>query len=87
MALAARVAILGFVGAIALGQMGLANAIINLAFGLTLGAIAIAAAIAFGFGGREVAKAQLEQFFAQRNASEAAKNKQTVTQSTLQEVG
>jgi hypothetical protein len=30
--------------------------IINLAFGLTLGALAVAVAIAFGFGGREIAQ-------------------------------
>ena len=35
--------------------MGVAQDIINLAFGLTLGAIAIAVAIAFGLGGRETA--------------------------------
>lgn len=69
---AARIAVLVFVGAIALRQMGLANSIINLAFGLTLGAIAIAAAIAFGIGGRDVAKSQLEAMFA--NGQTVSKN-------------
>ncbi len=46
----------------ALRQMGLANEIINLAFGLILGAVVVAAAIAFGIGGREVAGRALEHF-------------------------
>ena len=62
LAQAARVAILAFVGAMALGQMGVAPNIVNLAFGLLLGAIAIAIAIAFGLGGREVAGKQLEDW-------------------------
>ena len=60
-ATAAQVAIIVFVGAMALRQMGLANSIINLAFGIVLGAIALAAAIAFGIGGRDFAKRQLDQ--------------------------
>ncbi|MEM8484678.1 MAG: mechanosensitive ion channel [Bacteroidota bacterium] len=87
LALVARTAILVFVGAIALGQMGLANSIINLAFGLTLGAIAIAAAIAFGFGGRDVAKAQLEQFFASRDGEAPNATKKGVGKAAFQEVG
>ncbi|HEX3247474.1 MAG TPA: hypothetical protein VHX16_18860, partial [Chloroflexota bacterium] len=59
---AARVAILVMAGAMALRQMGLANEIVNLAFGLLLGAIAVAAAIAFGFGGRDLAARQLERW-------------------------
>lgn len=35
--------------------MGLADEIINMAFGLLLGAVAVAAALAFGLGGREAA--------------------------------
>lgn len=58
----ARGAILVFAGAMALRQMGLANEIVNLAFGLVLGAIAVAAALAFGLGGRGVAARQLEQW-------------------------
>ena len=61
LAVAARVSILVFAGAMALKQMGLADSIVNLAFGLILGAIALAAAIAFGWGGRDVAREQLEQ--------------------------
>ncbi len=55
LATAARVAILLLAGAMALRQMGLANEIITLAFGLILGAVVVAAAIAFGIGGRDVA--------------------------------
>ena len=43
--------------------MGLANEIINLAFGLMLGAIAVAAAIVFGIGGRDLAKYQLDKWY------------------------
>jgi hypothetical protein len=62
LALAARVSILVLAGAMALRQMGLANEIINLAFGLLLGAIAVAVALAFGLGGRELASHQLEEW-------------------------
>ncbi len=62
LATVARGAVLVFAGAMALRQMGLANEIVNLAFGLVLGAIAVAAALAFGLGGREVAARQLEQW-------------------------
>lgn len=61
-AMAARVAILILAGAIALTEMGLANQIITLAFGLLLAAFALAAALAFGLGGREVAGRQLEKW-------------------------
>lgn len=47
------VVILSF--AVGLQQMGIGEDIIALAFGLSLGAVAIAAAIAFGFGGRDAA--------------------------------
>ncbi len=60
LSLAAQVAILILAGAMALRQMGLASDIINMAFGLLLGAVAIAAAIAFGIGGREIAARELE---------------------------
>ena len=57
----ARAAVLVLGGAIALRQMGVADSIINLAFGLLLGALAVAAALAFGLGGREVAGRELER--------------------------
>lgn len=55
MARIARVAILGLVIAMGLRAMGVADDIVNLAFGLVLGAIAVAVALAFGLGGREAA--------------------------------
>ena len=55
LALAARISILVLAGAMSLREMGLANEIITIAFGLLLGAIAVAAAIAFGIGGRDLA--------------------------------
>jgi hypothetical protein len=60
LAWAARVAILVLSSAMALRQMGIANEIVNLAFALLLGAIAVAAALAFGLGGRETAGRELE---------------------------
>ncbi len=60
LALVARVAIWVVAGAMALSQLGLGSDIVNLAFGLTLGGIAVAVALAFGLGGRELAARQLE---------------------------
>jgi hypothetical protein len=60
----ARIAILAFAGAMALQQMGVATSIVNLAFGLLLGAIAVAIALAFGLGGRDVAAEQLREWIA-----------------------
>jgi len=60
----ARIAILAFVIAMALQQIGLAPNIINLAFGLLLGAISVAIALAFGLGGRDVAAEQLREWLA-----------------------
>lgn len=50
-----KIAIIVLGTAIGLRFMGLADDIINLAFGLILGAIAVAFALAFGLGGREPA--------------------------------
>lgn len=58
----ARGATLALFGAMALRQMGIANEIVNLAFGLTLGALAVAFALAFGLGGREAAGKVAEQW-------------------------
>ncbi|MEG0135300.1 MAG: mechanosensitive ion channel [Cetobacterium sp.] len=59
-AVIAKVAIIIFVGAMGLRQMGIANEIINLAFGFTVGALAVAFAVAFGIGGKDLAKEKLE---------------------------
>jgi hypothetical protein len=59
----ARWSICILAGTMALGRSGLApTSIINLAFGLTLGAIAVAAAISFGWGGRDAAKRVLDKY-------------------------
>ncbi|GJL50618.1 MAG: hypothetical protein NPIRA01_18450 [Nitrospirales bacterium] len=58
----ARFAILGLILAMGLRAMGLADDIVNLAFGLTLGAIAVAVALSFGLGGREAAGRQMEHW-------------------------
>lgn len=62
MANIARFAILGLVLAMGLKAMGLADNIVNLAFGLTMGGVAVAAAIAFGLGGRDAAKAVADKW-------------------------
>lgn len=58
----ARIAIIALVAAMALQQMGVAPNIVNLAFGLLLGAIAVAIALAFGLGGRDVAGEQVREW-------------------------
>ena len=56
MANIARIAIIGLVLAMGLKAMGLADNIVNMAFGFSLGSIAVAIALAFGLGGRDAAK-------------------------------
>ena len=63
MATIARIAVLAIFLAFGLSTMGIADNIVNLAFGLTLGAAAVAFALAFGLGGREAAGKQMEKFF------------------------
>jgi hypothetical protein len=55
LSMAARIVILLLAGAMALRQMELANDIVNIAFGLVIGSVAVAVAIAFGLGGRDFA--------------------------------
>lgn len=57
-----RFAILGIVMAMGLRAMGLADDIVNLAFGLILGAVAVAVALSFGLGGRDAAGRQMEHW-------------------------
>lgn len=61
----ARFGILGLVLAMGIRAMGLADNIVNMAFGFTLGAIAIALSIAFGLGGRDAARV-IANYWAQR---------------------
>jgi hypothetical protein len=67
----ARIAIIALVSAMALQQIGIASEIVNLAFGLLLGAIAVAVALAFGLGSRDIAREQvrdlLDSFKQQRD--------------------
>jgi hypothetical protein len=51
----ARTAILVLVVAMGLQQVGVASEIVNIAFGVLIGAISVAAALAFGLGSRETA--------------------------------
>lgn len=60
----ARYAILALVTAMGLRAMGIADDIVNLAFGLTLGSIAVAVALSFGLGGREAAGKLMEHWLA-----------------------
>ncbi len=60
LALIGQVAIFILFAAMGLTQMGLGQQIVVLAFGLTLGGVAVAAALAFGLGGRNWAGQVLE---------------------------
>lgn len=67
----ARVTIIILSGAMGLRQMGLANEIVNIAFGFLLGAIAVAVALSFGLGGRDAAGRQLEKLEKAFNSNES----------------
>ena len=60
MASMARIATLGLFLAMALKTIGIGEDIVDLAFGLTLGSVAVAVALSFGLGGREAAGKQME---------------------------
>jgi hypothetical protein len=62
----ARAAILVLAGAMGFQQTGVAQEIVNIAFGIIAGAIAVAAAIAFGIGGRDAAKSLVDDFLKTR---------------------
>jgi len=70
LALAARVSIMVLAGAMALRQMGLANEIITIAFGLLLGSIAVATALAFGLGCRGLAEDAMKDWLGKVKTSE-----------------
>ncbi|NES05963.1 MAG: mechanosensitive ion channel [Okeania sp. SIO2F4] len=61
----ARIGIIVLVSAMALQQMGIATSIVNLAFGLFMGAMAVAIALAFGLGGRDIASTQIQEWLEQ----------------------
>jgi len=58
----ARAAIAIFAGGFALQEIGLSASIINVAFGSLLGGLGLAAAIAFGWGGRDAAKRVVDRY-------------------------
>ena len=64
----ARIGIIVLVSAMALQQMGIAPSIVNLAFGLFMGAMAVAIALAFGLGGRDIASSQIQKWLEQFRA-------------------
>ncbi len=59
---AVRLAVIIFTAAVAVGNMNIGGAIVEIAFALILGAVCVAAAIAFGIGGREAAAAFLKNW-------------------------
>ncbi|MGH2543706.1 MAG: mechanosensitive ion channel [Ardenticatenaceae bacterium] len=61
LATVARYSIIVLAIFMAIQQMGIAEDIVTLAFTLLLGALAVAAAIAFGLGGREIAARELNR--------------------------
>lgn len=65
-----RFAILALVIAMGLRAMGIADDIVNLAFGLTLGAVAVAVALSFGLGGREAAGRLLDHWLSRLRRDE-----------------
>ncbi len=79
-----RVLIMGLVLAMGLKAMGIADSIVNLAFGLTLGAVAVAFALAFGLGGRDAAARLLKRI--QDKAESEADNKVILPTDTKQAV-
>lgn len=66
----ARIAIVGLVFAMGLKAMGIADRIVELAFGLTLGSVAVAVALSFGLGGREAAGRHLDYMLAKFRKTE-----------------
>ena len=63
-----RIAILAIFLAMGLKTMGMADDIINLAFGITLGTIAVTVALSFGLGGRPAAGKQMEKILERFNS-------------------
>ncbi|WP_142783798.1 mechanosensitive ion channel [Changchengzhania lutea] len=75
-----RVASMALFIAIALRTMGIANEIVELAFGLILGAIAVAVALSYGLGGREAAGEHFKQIIGKlRNNNDPTSSSDTKT--------
>ncbi len=62
-----RIAIIAIFLAIGLRTMGIADEIINLAFGISLGTVALTIILSFGLGGREAAGKQMEKILSKFN--------------------
>ncbi len=62
-----RIAIIAIFLAIGLGAMGIADNIINLAFGISLGTVALTIILSFGLGGRAAAGKQMEKILEKFN--------------------
>ncbi len=58
----AQIAIIVFAAAISLREIGVANDIINLAFGVTLGALGLAVALSFGLGTTKISEREVDNF-------------------------
>ncbi len=58
----AQIAIIVFASAISLREIGVANDIINLAFGVTLGALGLAVALSFGLGTTKISEREVDNF-------------------------
>jgi hypothetical protein len=69
-----RIVILVLAGAMALRQMDIANEIVNLAFGLLVGAVAVAVALAFGLGGRDSAMHLIEDWRSNMNGGSSPRH-------------
>ncbi len=84
-----RVLIMGLVLAMGLRAMGIADSIVNLAFGLTLGSVAVAFALAFGLGGRAPAEKVLNDLIdkakKEGNQPNPLANQTTTPKSNVQE--
>jgi hypothetical protein len=82
-----RYAALALFIAIALRTMGIANEIVELAFGLILGAIAVAVALSYGLGGRDAAGEHFKDIIARfrseaKSTSESSKGTTTIPKDT-----
>lgn len=62
-----KIAILSIFLAIGLRTMGIADEIINLAFGISLGTVALTIILSFGLGGREAAGKQMDKILTKFN--------------------
>ena len=78
----AKYAILGLAFFMAISQLGIAPMIVNTAFLLILGAVALAFGLAFGLGGRETAARYLKK--AEKNIDETEVSKEGLEQEKAQ---